>query len=60
MKKCTPVCPHLRSFRYGFDGSRLFANYNGADRLAGCAKRPAITLYLSTKPLCAVELDEQP
>jgi len=55
MKKCTSQCQHLRSFRYGFDGSRLIAAYNGRDRLAGCAKLPSITIHLAAKPRCAME-----
>lgn len=51
---CTAKCRHLRSFRYGFDNSRILAPYNGKDKIAGCALRPAITIHLHSVPTCAV------
>jgi len=50
---CTAKCRHLRSFRYGFDNSKIIVAYNGKDHLAGCALRPDITIHLRAMPVCA-------
>lgn len=55
MKKCDATCRHLRSRRYGFDGSVLLATYNGKDRLAACALAPAITIHMRSCPTCFLE-----
>ncbi len=49
---CTPTCPHLRSFRYGFDGVRIVAPYHRDDALATCAQNTELTIHLRSLPSC--------
>lgn len=51
---CSAQCRHLRSFRYGFDNSKILAPYNGKDHLAGCVLQPERTIHLRAVPVCTV------
>lgn len=51
-KRCTASCKHLRSFRYGFDSTRIEAAYNGRDQHAGCAITPGSTINMRGLPAC--------
>ena len=54
-KRCGPKCRFIRSFRYGFDGNRFPGPFDRRDRLAGCAKRPEVTLVVEDRPPCVLE-----
>lgn len=58
VKVCTAECEHLRSFRLGFDGTKILAPYNGKDRLAICARRPELVMSMRGCPVCWRELDD--
>ncbi len=49
---CDGTCEHVRSFRYGWDGSKILAPYNGRDKVAGCELRPELTLHMRACPVC--------
>lgn len=49
---CSVDCEHLRSFRYGFDGSKIFAPFDKRDRVAGCALNPEVELHMRSYPVC--------
>lgn len=52
VRRCSPECEHLRSFRKGFDGKRIFAPYDKRDRSAVCALRPEVVLSMRACPVC--------
>lgn len=52
VRLCSVECEHLRSFRDGFDGKRIFAPYDKRDRFAVCLLRPEAVLSMRVCPVC--------